>query len=203
MGLEIKRFEKSKDGLATIGRWFVDGVYECFNLEDTFREPLDGSRPTNPAKVLAWVLSWKIPGKTAIPSGEYDVIIDKSPLFSKRASDRAGFAINIFTPHILGVPAYIGIRVHSGVQPGDTEGCQCPGRIHIAGQSLISESRLAMQSLLPKIEYKLGLERVPPPDPRIQMYLRYWAYDYKQVRTPEHLKLVITNEFEEAAPFGS
>lgn len=53
----------SKNG-ATLGDVYIDGVHECFSLEDEIREE-------------------KIPGKTAIPPGKYRVVLTKSPRFNK------------------------------------------------------------------------------------------------------------------------
>ena len=47
---------------STIGRMFVDGVFECFTLEDGIR--------TN-----------KVYGETAIPAGSYSVVVNYSPRF--------------------------------------------------------------------------------------------------------------------------
>jgi dynactin complex subunit len=71
MLIEVKRFE-FKD-THTIGKMYVDGVYECYTLEDVVR---------NGTKVL---------GKTAIPTGEYKLIIDASVRFKQDM------------PHILNV----------------------------------------------------------------------------------------------------
>jgi hypothetical protein len=72
--------------VCTIGTLSVDGMTECFTLEDVVRE--DG-RPVN---------AWKIPGKTAIPTGTYPVTITYSGRFKhdlpagrKRAWLRASF----------------------------------------------------------------------------------------------------------------
>ncbi len=55
--------------------------------------------------------SIKIPGQTAIPAGEYKLILDYSEKFKK------------IMPHILDVPGFSGIRIHSGNTEADTEGC--------------------------------------------------------------------------------
>jgi len=82
MLIEVKRFE-FKD-THTVGKMYVDGVYECYTLEDVVR---------NGTKVL---------GKTAIPTGEYKLIIDASVRFKQDM------------PHILDVPNFTGVRIHSG-----------------------------------------------------------------------------------------
>ncbi len=66
MLIEVKRFE-FKD-THTVGKMYVDGVYECYTLEDVVR---------NGTKVL---------GKTAIPIGEYKLIVDKSVRFKQDMS---------------------------------------------------------------------------------------------------------------------
>lgn len=191
MILALRRTEKSRDGKATIGDLFVDGVHECFVLEDTVREV--SGRP---------VASWKVSGQTAIPAGTYRIVIDRSPLFSLRVSKKFKASLDIYTPHLLDVSGYSGIRIHPGVRAEDTEGCLCPGRTHTPGEALVGESRLAMTALLPKLERALGIERVSPPDPRMAEFLRHWAWGYKEIRKPEEVWITITNEFPDDAFFA-
>lgn len=63
MSLYIKRFEFGDN--YTIGKLYVDNVYECFTLEDAVRDT-------------------KIKGTTAIGEGTYKVIIDFSNRFKKK-----------------------------------------------------------------------------------------------------------------------
>ncbi len=82
----------------SIGLWIVDGVTSCFCLEDVARAE-----------------GVKIPKVTAIPAGEYDIIIDYSNRFKR------------LMPHILDVPRFEGIRVHWGNREVDTDGCPILG----------------------------------------------------------------------------
>ncbi len=84
---------------STTGRLLIDGVFECFVLEDK-------ARPDEP----------KVHGKTAIPEGEYLIDITYSPRFKR------------WLPLLLNVPGFAGIRIHPGNTSADTEGCLLPGK---------------------------------------------------------------------------
>lgn len=62
--LLIQVVRKPSKGGATIGDLYIDGVRDCFTLEDEIRDE-------------------KIPGKTAIPPGKYRVVLTHSPRFKK------------------------------------------------------------------------------------------------------------------------
>jgi hypothetical protein len=79
----------------------------------------------------------KIPGTTAIPQGIYRVIIDWSQKYQKNM------------PHILNVPGFEGIRIHSGNNALDTEGCILVGQEK--GDEMILKSRVAYLSLFTKL----------------------------------------------------
>jgi len=103
MQLIIKRHFKGPQ--YTIGRLFVDGVYECDTLEDTVRA--DGV---------------KIAGQTAIPAGKYPVRITYSPRFKK------------MLPMLDNVPNFTGVRIHTGNTAADTEGCILVGYNRVKGR---------------------------------------------------------------------
>ena len=100
---------------ATIGELFIDGMNECFTLEDVVRDTLheDGSP--------------KIHGQTAIPAGRYRVILTPSPAVQRGAmwSPRADTAL----PLLCDVPGFDGIRIHAGNSAKDTAGCILVGKI--------------------------------------------------------------------------
>lgn len=78
----------------TIGKLYIDGKYQCETLEDVKRP--DGI---------------KVYGETAIPRGEYEVVINFSSKYQRPMLQ------------IMNVPMFDGIRIHSGNKAGDTEGC--------------------------------------------------------------------------------
>ena len=116
---------------STIGILYVDGVKECFTLEDTVREI-----PFVPVSV------WKREGVTAISRGTYKVVIDMSPRFHK------------LMLHILDVDGFQGIRIHSGNLPEDTEGCVIVGST--IGKDRVNNSGDALKTLFTKIETALN-----------------------------------------------
>ena len=97
MRLELKRVECGEH--CTIGQLSVDGLFECWTLEDVVR----------PASV-------KVYGQTAIPPGTYLVDITWSPRFKQSM------------PILLGVKGFVGIRIHPGNIADDTEGCILVGQ---------------------------------------------------------------------------
>lgn len=91
----------------TIGNLYIDGVFYCNILEDTVRD-FNKNGIFDCGEV-------KIKGNTAIPYGEYDIIVTYSPKFKREL------------PILLNVPAFDGIRIHRGNTNKDTEGCLLPG----------------------------------------------------------------------------
>jgi hypothetical protein len=110
----------------TIGEMLVDDKHECYILEDTVRE-VEGQP----------VESWKVPGKTAIPRGEY--------IIKRTMSARFGRVL----PLLLEVPGYAGVRIHPGNTAADTEGCLLPGIVK-DGKAVLN-SRAAFAALDAKI----------------------------------------------------
>ena len=115
---------------ATISDVLVNGVRECFILEDKTR------LPTEP----------KVFGKTAIPAGTYKVIINRSNRFSALAGH------DVFLPLLEDVPGFAGVRIHAGNRPEDTEGCLLPGDRIVNNRIAGGTSRPAFVRLFEKIQ---------------------------------------------------
>lgn len=125
MELQIKRTDFSEE--STIGELSVNGVFECYTLEDKVR-PV------------------KIAGKTAIPSGRYEVIINFSQRFQKQL------------PLLMNVPNYEGVRIHSGNTAANTEGCILVGETKT--ENFIGESRWAFNRLFEKLKIASETEKI-------------------------------------------
>lgn len=130
MKILVKREYKKKD--YTIGKMYIDGEYFCDTLEDT-------DRGLKQEYSLAELKDMKEYGKTAIPSGEYMVSITFSNRFDK------------WLPLIHHVPAFSGVRIHSGNTAADTEGCILVGKNKAKGKVL--DSRKTMAELMKILEY--------------------------------------------------
>ncbi|MEI8134834.1 MAG: DUF5675 family protein [bacterium] len=115
--------------MSTIGSLLVDGSFECFTLEDVVRAP-----------------GIKVPGATAIPTGSYQVIIDYSVRFRR------------MMPHVLDVPLFEGIRIHSGNTTSDTEGCIILGATR--SYNTITRSKIAFDNFFRKLTLGLHSEKV-------------------------------------------
>lgn len=125
MEIRVKRIAR-KDGY-TIGRMSLNEEYFCDTLEDT-------DRGLNSAMSVDEILSKKRKGITAIPTGEYDVILTFSPKFKR------------VLPLLLNVKGYEYIRIHHGNFPSSTDGCLLVGENKIKGQ--IVNSRATLEKLM-------------------------------------------------------
>jgi hypothetical protein len=112
---------------STIGSLAVDGKFHSFTLEDCVR-PV------------------KIPGKTAIPAGRYEVIINWSARFKRPL------------PLLLNVPFFAGVRIHAGNTDVDTEGCILVGRTRQV--DFIGESRKAFDLLFKRLSSAIAKEKI-------------------------------------------
>ena len=128
MKLEVKRM--AKQSTYTIGKLFIDGEYFCDTLEDVCRGLTQNMTEAQIAQI-------KVKGQTAIPSGTYKVDITFSQKFKK------------YLPILENVKGFEGIRIHSGNDSDDTEGCLLVGKNKAKGQVL--ESRDTFNKLMNKI----------------------------------------------------
>ena len=121
---------------STIGTLTVNGVFECYILEDT-------DRGLDDMMYIIEINKRKVYGETAIPYGIYKVVVTKSERFSQLRGKPT------YLPLLLNVKGFEGIRIHTGNKPEDTHGCQLPARKK--GVNNVSESTLAFNQLNDKI----------------------------------------------------
>ena len=114
----------------TIGRLYIDNNYFCDTLEDTVRDLNKNGKFDNGEK--------KIYAKTAIPYGTYEIKWTYSPRFKK------------YTPQLMNVPSFEGIRIHAGNTSADTEGCLLLGENKKVG--MVLNSRATINKFYPLIK---------------------------------------------------
>lgn len=105
---------------STIGELSIDADKVCYTLEDTCRAN-----------------GIKIAGKTAIPAGRYEVIVNWSDRFKRPM------------PLLLNVPGFDGVRIHTGNTELDVAGCIALGMRH--EEDRLFDSRKAWDLVWPVI----------------------------------------------------
>lgn len=102
-----------------MGALFIGGSKFCDTLEDPPREA-------------------KVPTKTGIPYGRYQVTVTWSNRFQKRM------------PLVMNVPEFEGVRIHGGRDENDTEGCVLVG--YRASIGLLKGGPMVSENLCKMIE---------------------------------------------------
>jgi hypothetical protein len=132
----------------TIGSLYIDGEYFCDTLEDKDR----GLTQTTP---LDEIRKTKIPHETAIPTGEYRMVVNLSPA-KKR-----------MLPRLLDVPGFSGILIHRGNTKNDSSGCILVGENKVKGRvinstqyekrlvEILSEAQERGEEISIKVKYKI------------------------------------------------
>lgn len=81
----------------------------------------------------------KVPNETCISAGRYEVTLTYSPHFQR------------ILPLINDVPQFVGVRIHPGNTPSDTEGCLLVGGFRLAPDK-IGGSRVAFDRFFEKLK---------------------------------------------------
>lgn len=115
----------------SIGILSINGERICETLEDEDR----GLK----AELSPYTLNqMKVYGQTAIPIGTYRVVMSYSQRFKK------------ILPLLMSVPAFSGVRIHSGNTAKDTEGCILCGRNTAVGT--VTNSRYWTGKVIARID---------------------------------------------------
>lgn len=129
MKISVKRIVSNDD--ATLSLVYIDGNFECFSLEDEFREN-------------------KVPGETRIPSGIYPVTIRSIGGFHNRYSKKFDFHRGML--EVSNVHNFTNVLIHIGNTEKDTAGCLLVGQGARTGDEIsITSSTLAYKPLYQKV----------------------------------------------------
>lgn len=115
----------------TIGLFFVDGVYECFSLEDVHNDP-------------------KIYGKTRIPAGEYKITFrTEGRLHEKYSKLFPSFHKGMLW--IRDIPNFEYVYLHIGNKAEHTDGCPLTGDAPSVDFKSLVNSTVAYTRLYKKV----------------------------------------------------
>lgn len=130
MKITINRFSSNDD--ATLSAVNVDGKFECFGLEDEYREV-------------------KVANETRIPAGVYDVNLRTTGGFHQRYLEKfPDFHKGML--QVMDVPDFEYILIHIGNTDDDTAGCLILGQgANSAGELSVASSTYAYKSFYKKV----------------------------------------------------
>ena len=137
MKLQVIRTQFGKD--ATNGMLFIDGIFECYTLEDQYQ-------------------AVKVMHETCIPEGVYDVKFRKTGGFHAKYSERYKNA-HYGMLHLQDVPNFTYILIHTGNTDEHTSGCLIVGEsqqdLDIAEDGFIGSSAVAYKKMYSKVANQL------------------------------------------------
>lgn len=128
MELKVERFQHNEN--ETFGKFYIEGVYQCFTLEDPYKEK-------------------KVWGETRIPEGRYKVELRKAGGFHEKYTEKFGKDFHRGMLHVTNVPNYTYILIHIGNTNKDTNGCLLVGTGKT--KNSITNSTLAYKKIYPPI----------------------------------------------------
>lgn len=147
MKLTVERKWKKAD--YTIGQLYIDGEYVCNTLEPVDRGLANTAKPgatdteqwhqadKNAKEVKAQYKA----GTTAIPTGHYRVVLSMSQKFR---------GVRIF---LRDVPGFLGVMIHEGNYPKNTQGCILVGEN--SKQGAVMNSRKYEQQIRARVKSAL------------------------------------------------
>ena len=137
MNLKLTRKEFTTE--STIGQLEIDGNFFCYTLEDVVRDKNNDGDLDDKGEE-------KVYGKTAIPKGKYEVIINYSERFKQQM------------PLLLNVKGFEGIRIHKGNSAVDTHGCILLGKSK--SKDFIGMSNLAYNEFMTALKKATKGEKI-------------------------------------------
>lgn len=137
MKLQVVRTQFGRD--ATNGLLFIDGLFECYTLEDQYQEV-------------------KVMHETCIPEGTYDIKFRTVGGFHERYKKRYGNS-HYGMLHLQDVPGFTYILIHAGNTDEHTSGCLIVGEtqqdLDVSEDGFVGSSGNAYVKLYNKIAKQL------------------------------------------------
>lgn len=135
--MELKLIRTDKSSNYTAGDLYINDKFFCNTLEDTDRGLSDSMRELE-------IKSKKVYGKTAIPTGTYEINMNTvSPKFKDRSWAKPyGGKL----PRLLDVKGFDGVLTHVGNKVEDSLGCLLVGKNVSKGQ--LTESTTTFNRLM-------------------------------------------------------
>ena len=137
MQLDVIRTQFGKD--ATNGMLFIDGIFECYTLEDQYQ-------------------AVKVMHETCIPEGTYDINFRKTGGFHAKYTERYKNA-HYGMLHVQDVPNFTYILIHTGNSDEHTSGCLIVGEtqqdLDISKDGFIGSSTVAYKKMYSKVASQL------------------------------------------------
>ena len=132
MIVKLIRFSSQED--STLGLLYIDGAFQCFTIEDEFREE-------------------KVHGETRIPEGIYELGIRAEGGFHERYKQKFR-GVHKGMIEVLDVPNFKYILFHVGNFESDSAGCILFGnsaKQNVTGSGMVLESKIAYLRVYPII----------------------------------------------------
>ena len=137
MKLTVVRTQFGTD--ATNGLLFIDGIFECYTLEDQYQ-------------------AVKVMHETCIPEGTYDLKFRKTGGFHAKYSERYKNS-HYGMLHIQDVPNFTYILIHTGNTDEHTSGCLIVGEtqqdLEVSKDGFIGSSAVAYKKMYAKVAGQL------------------------------------------------
>lgn len=125
--ITVERYKSNGD--TTLSRVFVNGIFQCYGLEDEYR-------------------TVKVYGETRIPAGTYNVALRTEGGFHNRYSKNPALKdIHRGMLWVQDVPGFEWILIHIGNTDKDTAGCLVVGAARDEGKMILYNSRVAYRAL--------------------------------------------------------
>jgi hypothetical protein len=101
MKIEVKRYSSSEE--STLGLLFIDGIFQCYTIEDQYQEV-------------------KVKSETRIPEGSYKIVLRQEGGMTEKYAKRFP-EIHKGMLWVTNVPGFEYILIHMGNSEKDSAGC--------------------------------------------------------------------------------